>query len=196
MSSDFLKTEIFTSSINSFRLNLDLNHINNYCYLHKNNNKSVKKSNSNGFQSDFLLDNEPTVNLLKNIFVEKINLISKEIYKINNKLNISGMWFNINGHMDYNTEHEHPNSILSGVFYSKIPKDSGKIVFSSSENIGIYLTDINILEHNKDNSINFFVNPEINFLHIFPSWLKHRVEANISKEDRISFSFNTNYILL
>ena len=188
------KTEIFTTSIHCFKLNLDLNLINEYCYFYCNENKSVNKSNSNGFQSDDLSNNHPVINLLKNTILEKVNIVSKEIYKINNDLSISNIWFNINKHKDYNMEHDHPYSILSGVFYSKLPKNSGRIVFKSLENIDIYLSDVDIKEFNKDNSIKSFLNTDVNFLHIFPSWLKHYVEPNMSNEDRISFSFNSNIV--
>jgi uncharacterized protein (TIGR02466 family) len=188
------KTEIFTASIYSFKLDLDLKAINDYCYFYSNNKKSVKKSNSNGFQSEDVSNNSDIINLLKNTFLEKTNIVSKEIYKINNNLKISNIWFNINKYKDYNMEHDHPNSILSGVFYSKIPKDSGKLVFKSSENIGVYLSNISILEYNSENSTKIIFNTDINYLHIFPSWLKHYVEPNMSNEDRISLSFNTNIV--
>ena len=48
-------------------------------------------------------------------------------------------------------------------------------------------------ENAKDNfTQTFFVEPEKNVLYVFPSWLQHFVDANMSQEERISLSFNTN----
>ena len=35
--------------------------------------------------------------------------------------------------------------------------------------------------------------PKENMLLVFPSWVPHAVETNLSNEDRISLSFNFNY---
>mgnify|MGYP001319873862 CR=1 FL=1 len=40
----------------------------------------------------------------------------------------------------------------------------------------------------------FFVKPEKNVLYVFPSWLQHFVDANMSQEERISLSFNTKLV--
>ena len=42
------------------------------------------------------------------------------------------------------------------------------------------------------NSASWFVPPEENMLYIFPAWLYHKVEPNLSKQPRISFSFNVS----
>ena len=48
-------------------------------------------------------------------------------------------------------------------------------------------------ENAKDNfTQTFFVKPEKKNVLYVPSWLQHFVDANMSQEDRISLSFNTN----
>jgi uncharacterized protein (TIGR02466 family) len=37
------------------------------------------------------------------------------------------MWANINPTYSYNKTHTHPNSLWSGVYYVKVPKNSGKL---------------------------------------------------------------------
>ena len=41
---------------------------------------------------------------------------------------------------------------------------------------------------------NIIMTPEKNVLYIFPGWLSHFVDANMSQEKRISLSFNTKLI--
>ena len=48
---------------------------------------------------------------------------------------------------------------------------------------------LNLLEKSYFNSFEI----EENVLLLFPSWLKHYVNPNLSNEDRISLSFNTNF---
>ena len=42
---------------------------------------------------------------------------------------INNMWANINKYKDSNMTHCHPFSVISGVYYVKVPKDSGGIEF-------------------------------------------------------------------
>ena len=51
------------------------------------------------------------------------------------------MWVNINGNKDFNMPHVHLNSHFSGVFYSKLPKNSGKLVFQNPYEGIYYLWD-------------------------------------------------------
>ena len=46
-------------------------------------------------------------------------------------LQMSNLWFNINGYKDYNNLHDHQNSILSGAFYIDVeePDLMGNIEF-------------------------------------------------------------------
>ena len=43
------------------------------------------------------------------------------------KLGLGNMWANINPTYSYNKTHTHPNSMWSGVYYIKVPKNSGKL---------------------------------------------------------------------
>ena len=50
-------------------------------------------------------------------------------------------------------------------------------------------------EFTEHNAATYVIKPEASFLHIFPSFLSHCVEPNLSRtEERISFSFNINTV--
>jgi uncharacterized protein (TIGR02466 family) len=189
------KTDIFKQSIFSFKLNLDLNILNNYCLEYEKNDNGRILSNFGGFQSNDLDLNIPIVNELSNLILNNVSYVSKNYFKFSQLLNITNIWFNINRYKDNNNKHIHPNSLFSGVFYSKIPDNSGYIKFFNSESAEVFLANVNIIEYNKYNSSSFRLKPEVSFLHIFPSFLSHCVEPNLSKtEERISFSFNINTV--
>ena len=185
---------IFNTFIHSFKLNFNLNDFYKYCVEYEKNNESNNKSGIGSFQSKELDLNNSIINLLANSFLENANFISFNNYKIKNKLYLDNFWFNINRYKDFNLEHDHPGSILSGVYYVKTPKNSGNLIFKNNNNRHLYLPDDCLIEYNTLNSSSYFLPPQENCLHIFPSWLVHYVEPNLSNEERISFSFNTKII--
>lgn len=185
------KTDIFKQSIYSFKLNLDLEEINNFCFDFEKNNEGRIISNFGGFQSNNLDFNTPIVNKISSLILNNVNYVAKKYFKLNKSLGISNIWFNINRYKDNNSKHIHPNSLFSGVFYSKVPDNSGSIRFFNSESAEIFFADVDMMEFTKYNSSSYLLKPEVSFLHIFPSFLNHSVEPNLSNQERISFSFNT-----
>ena len=90
----------------------------------------------------------------------------------------------------YLTRHDHPNSLLNGVFYiSTIESD--KINFYDPSFSTKTRIDILPERHNVWNSTLCSFNVHDNKLLLFPSWLEHSVNVNpMSSTDRISISFN------
>ena len=188
---------IFRTEIYSSYLNFDLNKLTKYCFELENYNKSRKKSNLGGWQSGDLFDEDDDVifNLRK--------LITKHLnnYSVNlsfKKFKLTNLWININGYKDTNMKHMHPGSVLSGVFYVKLPNiDScGNLVFfNPAADLMEYSFNPHrdVLKYDNRHSSTSFVKPKENLLIIFPSWVNHLVEPNMSKEKRISISFNSMF---
>jgi len=74
--------------------------------------------------------------------------------------------------------HTHRNSLVSGVYYVKIPKEAGSIIFSDPR--GPLYPFNNTVD----------IKPDIGDLILFPSWLVHQVSPTFGKSDRISIAFN------
>lgn len=158
------------------------------------NDKGKIKSNIGGWHSeenlhenqDFLLLRDKILNFSTNAF--KYAAVSDDFTPV-----ITNMWAIINRPGDYNRSHMHQNNYLSGVFYLKIPHNSGSLVFfdprPQAEVISPPKTE------NEPINLSSLVNwdPKENDLIIFPSWLRHEVEINTSAEDRIVVSFNIAY---
>ena len=90
--------------------------------------------------------------------------------------------------------HTHSGSIFSGVFYIKVPDRCGRLVLEdpSAQLMQSFLKYWHLeVEWNQYTSMVWNVSPDPGDLVIFPSWMSHYVEPNMSDEDRISISFNT-----
>ena len=178
--------EIFSVPVHIKKLKLDTKKIIKHCLSVKKNTDSVRFSNRGGWQSPPFVED---LFGLKDEILEFSKEYKKTIsYK--NKLELANMWININGSKDYNIEHTHPHSVISGAYY--LTSNNSDLVFiNPSSDFMEYDWSHNVLEkYNKYNSPICVIKPPQNTLLLFPSWLKHRVESNNSKEKRISISFN------
>jgi uncharacterized protein (TIGR02466 family) len=189
--------DIFKFQLYCEKLNFDTDSLSNLCFELQNKNKDYGRISSNlgGWQSDDLFDAYTIISNLRKLIYNHIDIYSKN-FKLNKKLKLDNLWININGYKDLNLPHIHPNSILSGVFYVKVPKNSGKIRF---ENPCLDLMESvyqnSIIEYNSINSATWSLEPDENLLILFPSFLKHSVLPNMNKkEKRISISFNAGII--
>ena len=170
-------------------------------YLVKEKDKEgVKKSNTgiNGYHSNDIRTFEkfPYLNnLMKQIF----NCVSS-IHQFNRKgeLQLENFWINISGEGSSNTPHVHSGTNYSGVFFIRIPKEmnGGRFLFYKNFNDAA-LNSMGYMGEFKDGYIMqpydypiITIPPKENLLIVFPSWVPHAVETNLSKEDRISLSFN------
>lgn len=150
----------------------------------------VAFSNRGGWQSpsNFYLNesfDKYTDYILKNA------LMSLTHYDL--KFKLSNMWINLNKKGDYNVIHNHPNSIISGVFWVKTPENCGSLTFDSPHSFtqSLLLNSIDseiAKEQNYYESFTF--DPKEGTIILFPSELLHGVEPNESDEDRISIAFN------
>jgi uncharacterized protein (TIGR02466 family) len=176
--------------------NVNKNKIIEYCRSRTTLGK--KRSNSGGFQSiDMRPGNETDKDmsdLISNV-TDKINEVSLAI-GIPDKVYVGNYWVNINYRNSSNQQHSHAGSLLSAVFYVKVPENSGDIFFRNP-NVNLqtaYLNHWHLLEKIKNTTVTLGeirIRPKENMLIIFPSWLEHFVESNNSDEERISIAFNT-----
>ena len=145
----------------------------------KKNVASVKKSNFGGWQSDDLI--HENYGIFRE-FTSSSNTIANNILADYNckPVRVKEMWANVNGHANFNGAHTH-SGILSGVFYLHVPANSGRLIFVNPA----VRSDGHLLRKS-----NYAVNPERLACIMFPSWLEHYVEPNLSDEERISISFN------
>lgn len=102
------------------------------------------------------------------------------------------MWINKNHPGDYNKAHVHPNAVLSGSYYVKVPENSGNIEFYDPVRERI-MNVYPIKKRTKTNSQALEYRCADGLLVIFPSWLQHSVQPNRSNDYRVSIAFNMGY---
>jgi hypothetical protein len=98
-------------------------------------------------------------------------------------------WSNFNPPGAFNHRHHHTDTVilLSGVYYLKVPPNSGSIVFSDPRGLTINsMADARYYGYEPDVSID----PQPGMVVYFPSWLEHEVEKNESDHERVSIAFN------
>lgn len=102
---------------------------------------------------------------------------------------ISNCWANINIPGSSNQVHNHPNSILSGVYYVAAPEKGGDLFFLDPR-VPAIMHPLPLTKHNPWTFERVVYKPQVGRLLIFPSWLYHGVEPNLSEQDRVCVSFN------
>jgi uncharacterized protein (TIGR02466 family) len=111
---------------------------------------------------------------------------------ISDKLFIDSCWANINKFGDYNINHIHPRSYLSGVYYLQCDDKSGNIVFHTPLKAKEML-DPNFIEYSQITANANMYSPQVGRCIMFPAWLEHSVQPNRSERERIGVSFNAFY---
>lgn len=126
--------------------------------------------------------------------------ISKELsYSSDHVLKVTSMWSIINPPGNGNRAHCHPNSLWSGVYYVQAPENAGKIEFIDPRTALVMNQPKYENKKKRPRELWTKVNykPVPGRMIIFPAWLYHGVDSNVSKEkgraaDRIIVSFNVN----
>ena len=148
-------------------------------------------------QGNFLGNSHPVVVWLKDCINVSINDYTKNLgidYKMDWHVQA---WPNVNRFGDYHNLHNHPHSWLSGTYYVQVPTDMGQREGRSDLNPGAISffdprAQANMLAVKGDGQVEaeHRVMPEPGMLLIWPAFVHHLVHPNLSKENRISVSFN------
>jgi len=187
--------EIFVTSVFKRKLCLDANFFKKSILKHikKKRNKGMSVSNIGGEQYSiknlFLEELENSILENASLYLEHLGYIKKE-------LNIPTIWANINGYKDFNLQHNHGTSILSGVYYLDVPENSGNLIFVNPaiDMLGLQ-DDFLANKHTTFTSSKCTMEPNEDDLFLFPSWLSHYVLPNLNKtKKRVSLAFNIDYI--
>ena len=106
-----------------------------------------------------------------------------------NKQRIVAMWAIINKKNSFNIMHNHQNCYLSASYYVKKPERSGDISFFDPVEPKTYRYPEKEKGTFHSNQV-VTLKPEEGDLLVFPSYLYHSVQPNLSDEDRVVISFN------
>lgn len=187
---NLFETKIYTASISGFKnLNSDLQkEIEVLRYDDQAGVKWSKTNYPNGYTS-YASANQ--MHLMSPTFSELEKKIRPHVFKYiqSLKLNISKKelqmttcWVNIMQHGCTHPLHIHPKSIVSGTYYLKVPNKASAIRFEDPR--------YSLFMNRPPQTTHFSLQAKEGDLVLFESWLRHDVPLNLSKEPRVSISFN------
>lgn len=170
---------------------IDNKAIENYCLKVRDEKPGVNISNKGGWHSGELLSPIPSdMEQLFNDLTIFVNDVAAR-YTGTSELKLGNWWININGKHDYNTPHDHQNSVLSGVYYVSVPETNmGDLILHRGDNAEFFLTSKVNREQTMANALSIVCPVEESKFYLFPSWVKHSVDRNDSDSERISIAFN------
>ena len=155
-----------------------------------NKDKGITRTNVQGWHST---TNMHELSQFKKL-VSMLYACQKTIYEqehLESEPFLGNMWANINPPGGMNRAHQHPNSLWSGVYYIKAPKNSGDLKIDDPRSSAAM-----VRPRQKDGEKPARLFRETHYEPIagrcimFPSWLMHCVDPNESNDIRISVSFN------
>ncbi len=110
------------------------------------------------------------------------------------RLEMRTCWLNIMGKNSTHSFHLHPLSTISGTYYVDVPKGSGSLKLEDPRLPAFMGSPPRKRTASLDNQRFVRLIPKAGTLILFESWLKHEVPANRSDRERISISFNYDWI--
>lgn len=146
------------------------------------------KLSSNDF-SDNLIEEYDLVEF-KNELMAHLSEYLKEINRPHRveQVKITASWMTSYTAGDYAQQHCHGVADISGVYYVNAMTDDAKFYFSSPTRT---LKSSYIFNHILDKK---YIEPKTGTIVLFPGWLEHGVETQVSNQERVSVSFNLEFI--
>ena len=186
----FFSTPIWTFKIDKYQT-INNNMINYITNLQKKDPEGVLKSNFKGWHSkNFDMKDEEPKNFIEEIKININTAINDMDWNLQTQeVKISNMWAIINKKGSLNQKPLHSNNDLSAAYYVTAEENCGDIIFYDPRPATIYKHPI----AKKPNILNATINsisPEPGMLVLFPSYLEHSVDPNLSEQKRIVISFN------
>ncbi len=151
-----------------------------------------------GWHSHNNLHRDPAFRPITDRIYQIGSRISSQLgYHPDKSLGIGTMWSIINARGSFNKTHIHPGSHWSGVYYVQAPENAGDIEFTDPRTSHV----MNQPSFNpnkkrtKENWTKVHFTPKAGKMIVFPSWLYHGVNPNLSDRigkdgDRVIISFN------
>ena len=155
-----------------------------------NKDNGVIRTNVQGWHSTTNMHERPEYKKL----VDMLYACQKTVYEqeyYESEPVLGNMWANINPPGGSNRAHQHPNSLWSGVYWIKTPKNCGHLKIDDQRSAAAM-----VRPKQKEGQLPSRLYRETHYEPIagrcimFPSWLMHCVDPNKSNDIRISVSFN------
>lgn len=133
----------------------------------------------------------PTFEELEKHINKHVKKFAKELnYNLNGrKLIMTTCWINVMPQNTYHPLHIHPLCTLSGTYYVKVPNKTSSLKIEDTK-----MAYLMASPPRKKDDYYYHFKPKAGDLVMFESWVRHEVPPNPAKENRISISFNYEWI--
>lgn len=105
------------------------------------------------------------------------------------KLKMTTCWINVMPQNTYHPLHIHPLCTLSGTYYVKVPNKTSSLKIEDTK-----MAYLMSSPPRKKDDYYYHFKPKAGDLIMFESWVRHEVPPNPAKENRISISFNYEWV--
>ncbi len=110
------------------------------------------------------------------------------------KIEMTTCWANSMGSATYHTLHTHPGSVISGVYYVKVPKEASPFKIEDPR-LPLFMAAPPRQRQAPKAQQNYLqLQAQEGEFYLFESWLRHEVPPHRSDERRVSISFNYEWI--
>ena len=152
--------------------------------------KGIVRTNVQGWHSTTNMHERPEFKKLVNMLYDCQKTVYEQEYYESEPV-LGNMWANINPPGGSNRAHQHPNSLQSGVYWIKTPKNCGQLKIDDPRSVAC-MTRPRQKNTKKPDRLwrETHYEPIAGRCIMFPSWLMHCVDPNESNDIRISVSFN------
>ena len=158
--------------------------------LRRSNPAGVTKTNIRGWQSPNNLQTLPAFRDINLRILQVCQRIAESQHFRPDMVLQHQAWLNISPPGASNQIHYHPNCHFSGVYYISLdPQSCGSIYFRDPR-VASRMMTYPVDRLTEFTASELRMPPEEGRMYVFPGWLEHGVDENLSDRDRISISFN------
>lgn len=134
-----------------------------------------------------ILKNEINKHVHKYIQYLELDISPKE-------LQMRTCWINVMPRGAAHTMHIHPLSVISGAYFVQTPRNCSAIKFEDPRLVNFMGSPPRKTKAKESNQRFVELQPQAGHLVLFESWMKHEVPQNTANSERISISFNYDWI--
>jgi len=182
--------------VKSAQLNKELiKEISHYKEEDESGQKWSEKNYAGGYTSYNSITNfhkmSPNFAELEKQITKHVNIYTKALdYNLKpRKLAMTTCWVNVMPANTYHPLHIHPLCVISGTYYVQVPKGSSGLKIEDTK-----MSFLMSAPPRNNNSYYYHFKPKAGDLILFESWVRHEVPPNLSSSERISVSFNYEWL--
>ena len=150
----------------------------------------VTKTNIKGWQSANNLQNLPEFDEMTLRIVQVCQRIAESQKFVPDMDFQVQAWVNISPPGASNQVHFHPNCHFSGVYYVSLHAPECGSIYFRDPRVASRMMTYPVTGITEFTATELRMRPEEGRMYVFPGWLEHGVDENLSDTDRVSISFN------